>query len=66
MLGPMPVPFRKRKRQSRGPVVNRKAENLAAVGPEAAETADEASPRDGPTQDRTKDRRESPGEYGPL
>jgi len=62
----MPVPFRKRKRQSRGRVVNRKAENLAAVGPEAAETDDEGTPRDGPDGARTKDRRESPGEYGPL
>jgi len=60
----MPVPFRKRKRQSRG--AKRKAENLAAATPEAAESEDAEASSNGPTKAESEDRRTSPGEYGPL
>jgi hypothetical protein len=61
----MPVPFKKRKRQSREQAANRK-EDLTAAAAEAAETEDEGTPRDGPTEARTKHRDARPGEYRPL
>jgi hypothetical protein len=62
----MPVPFRKRKRQTRGRVSKRKAENLASLAPEAAESEDEEASSNGLTKAESEDRSKSPGEYGPL
>jgi hypothetical protein len=61
----MPVPFKKRKRQSREQVANSK-EDLTAAAPEAAETENEGTPRDGSARARSKHRDARPGEYRPL
>jgi len=62
----MRFPFRKRKRQPRRRVSNRKTENPTGVTPEAAESDEEGTPRDGPPNARTEDQGNSRGKYGPL
>jgi hypothetical protein len=61
----MPVPFKKRKRQSHEQAAERKEDPTAAPS-EAAETEDEGTPRDGSAQAKSKNRDARPGEYRPL
>ena len=62
----MPVPFRKRKRQPRERVSNRKGDDLSAVASEAAKTDEGESSRDDSAQARSTHRGAEPGEYRPL
>jgi hypothetical protein len=62
----MPGPLRKRKRQPRERVSAQKADDLATVASEAAETDEGESPRGGPDQARSRLRGAGAGEYRPL
>lgn len=62
----MPDPSKKRKRQARERVANRKAHDPTTVASETAETDEGESSYDGPTKGRTTHQGAGPGEYRPL
>jgi len=62
----VPGPSKKRKRQSRERVSNRKSDDPTAAAAEAAETDEGESSYDGPTKARSTHQGAGPGEYRPL